>query len=52
MVEIQSSAESPVAMDCPLVCRYDRGRMNQSVFKALMVAFSMVMIHVLCHRTA
>jgi hypothetical protein len=39
-------------MDCPVVCRYDRGRMNQSVFKALMVAFSMVMIHVFRHGTA
>jgi hypothetical protein len=35
-----------VAIDCALICSHDRGRMDQSVFKTLVVAFSVIVINV------
>jgi anti-sigma regulatory factor (Ser/Thr protein kinase) len=52
VVEVEYSTEPRVAIDCALICSHDRGRMDQSVFKTLVVAFSVIVINVFGHSTA
>ncbi len=40
-----------MAVDCAVICSYRRWHMDQSVFKPLVVAFCVVMIHVFGHST-
>ena len=46
------STEPRVAIDCAAICSHDRGRMDQSVFNTLVVAFSVIVIHVFGHGAA
>ena len=51
IVEIQCSAKPSVAMDLSVRCL--RGHSNdQSVFETLMVAFCVIVVHVLGHSTS
>ena len=52
IVEAQCSTEPRMAIDCTVICSYRRGHMDQTVFKTLVIAFSVVMIHVFGHSTA
>ena len=47
VVEVECSTEARVAIDCALICSHDRGRMDQSVFKTLVVAFSVIQVDTL-----
>ena len=51
VVEVECSTEPRVAVDCALICSHDCGRMDQSVFKTLVVALSVIVIHVFGHGT-
>src|SRR4030081_1180876 len=46
VIEVERSTEARVAIDCALICSHDRGPMDQSVFKTLVVAFSVIVINV------
>jgi hypothetical protein len=45
VVEVECSTEARVAIDCALICSHERGRMDQSVFKTLMVVLSVTVMH-------
>jgi hypothetical protein len=44
IVEVEHSTQPHTAVDCALICGDVRGRMDQSVFKALVIAFCVVML--------
>jgi hypothetical protein len=39
-------------MDWAVICSHDRGRMDQLVFKALVVALSVIVVYVFGHGAA
>ena len=46
VVEVECSTKPRMAINWAVICSHDRGRMDQSVFKTLVVAFSVIVLHV------